>query len=352
MSVLRAMEFGAAGLRILDQTRLPSRTEYRVLKTPGAVAAAIRRLAIRGAPAIGVAAAYGLALAVGPEMTLGRARSRLAAAAALLKSARPTAVNLAWAVERVLAEPQVAAAQDSAALSQALVAIAAAMEGEDRAFGQSIARHGARLLSGVRGVLTHCNTGALATAGPGTALAVILELWRQGERPAVFADETRPLLQGARLTSFELGAAGIPHQLLVDGAAAWLLAQGGIEAVIVGADRICRNGDVANKIGTYGLALAANAHGVPFYVAAPSSTFDPELARGDLIPIEQRAEAEVLEVGGRRQAPAGARAWNPAFDVTPAALVTAYITERGIVRCRGGRLVWPEAETPAGEVLS
>ena len=351
MLVLRAMEFGADGLRILDQTRLPGHRKYRVLRSPGAVAGAIRRLAVRGAPAIGVAAAYGLALAVRPEMTLGRARSRLAAAAALLKSARPTAVNLAWAVERVLADRRVAAAEDSAALSRTLIAIAAAMAEEDQAFGQAIAQHGAQLLSGVRGVLTHCNTGALATAGPGTALAVILELWRRGERPAVFADETRPLLQGARLTSFELSAAGIPHQLLVDGAAAWLLAQGGIGAVIVGADRICRNGDVANKIGTYGLALLAKAHGVPFYVAAPSSTFDPELARGDMIAIEQREEAEALEVGGRRLAAAEARAWNPAFDVTPAALVAAYITERGIVRCREGRLIWPEAGSPAGEAL-
>lgn len=338
------MEFSPDGLRILDQTLLPRRAEHRLLRRPGEVAAAIRRLAVRGAPAIGVAAAYGLALSVRHEVSLTRARARLAAAGAMLKSARPTAVNLAWAVDRVLADPAVLAAADSPGLRRALESIATAMEAEDRGFGEAMAAHGAALLSGVRGVLTHCNTGALATAGPGTALAVIMELWRRGERPVVFADETRPLLQGARLTSFELMEAGIPHQLLVDGAAAWLLAQGTVDAVVVGADRICKNGDVANKIGTYGLALAARAHQVPFYVAAPSSTFDASLASGDLIPIEQRDEEEVLSVRGRREAPPGAGAWNPAFDVTPGELVRAYITEQGIVRRRGDRLIWPQRE--------
>ncbi len=348
----KVMEYGPEGLRILDQTVLPQRSETLLLRRPADVARAIRRLSVRGAPAIGVAAAYGLALAVDPTSSLAVGRRRLLAAADLLKAARPTAVNLAWAVDSLLADSAVKAALDARALREAVERAASAMEAEDRRFGEAMAAHGADLLGGVSGILTHCNTGALATAGPGTALAVIMELWRRGERPAVFADETRPLLQGARLTSYELTQAGIPHQVLVDGAAAWLLAQGTVEAVIVGADRICRNGDVANKIGTYGLALSARAHQVPFYVAAPSSTFDPNLAHGQLIPIEQRHPDEVLSLAGRRVAPAEAKAWNPAFDVTPASLVTAFVTEVGVVGVEDGSLPWPLVGSGAREGVS
>ncbi|MHB1980446.1 MAG: S-methyl-5-thioribose-1-phosphate isomerase [Sulfobacillus sp.] len=343
--MLKVMDYEPTGLRILDQTLLPGRTETVLLTSPAEVARAITRLAVRGAPAIGVAAAYGLALAVDPKHSLSVGQRRLKAAAHLLKAARPTAVNLAWAVDRLMAERSVQSATDTLGLRRALEQAAAAMEAEDRRFGEAMAAHGADLLTGVRGILTHCNTGALATAGPGTALAVIMELWRRGERPAVYADETRPLLQGARLTSFELTEAGIAHQLLVDGAAAWLLAQGSVDAVIVGADRICKNGDVANKIGTYGLALSAKAHQVPFYVAAPSSTFDPSLAHGKLIPIEQRAQNEVLSFAGRRVAASGASAWNPAFDVTPGNLVAGYITEVGVLQVENGIVKWPQART-------
>ena len=289
---------------------------------------AIKRLSVRGAPAIGIAGAYGVVLAAGEaaqqRLSLAAAKVHLLARAEQLADARPTAVNLRWAVERVLA----AGAPEYS--PETLLAEARAIHEEDRRLCATIGTHGAAILP-AGDVLTHCNTGALATGGIGTALGVITTAWRQGRRFRVFADETRPLFQGSRLTAWELVQEGIPVTVLADGAAAHLLSTGRIGACIVGADRITANGDVANKIGTYGLALLAAAHEVPFFVAAPSSTFDLTLATGAGIPIEQRGAAEVLVPLGVRVAPDGAEAFNPAFDVTPARLIRAIITEHGVI---------------------
>ena len=284
---------------------------------------AIRTLAVRGAPAIGVAAAIGLAVAM--RHAAGAAdpsRELLAEYAARLIAARPTAVNLAWAVRRL--ERRAAAVPD-AALLDALETEAEAIRAEDVAMCEAIGTHGMPLLPDGCRVLTHCNAGALATAGTGTALAPVYAARAAGRRVHVFADETRPLRQGARLTAWELTRAGIPVQVLPDGAAASLLAQGHVDLVLVGADRITANGDVANKVGTYGVALAARAHGVPLYVAAPWSTIDPATATGREIVIEHRSADELAPL------PPGAGVWNPAFDVTPAPLVAGYITDRGLV---------------------
>jgi S-methyl-5-thioribose-1-phosphate isomerase len=277
------------------------------------VAEAVRRLAIRGAPLIGVAAAYGIAL------ELARDPAALDRASELLRSTRPTAVNLAHAVDRVRAATRDAADPGAAALAEAR-----AIESEERAASEAIAAHGADLLADARVVLTHCNTGALAAPGRGTALGVIAELAARGRLDKAIATETRPLLQGARLTTYELGRLGIPFELVVDGAAAGLIASGEVGAVIVGCDRIAANGDVANKVGTYPLALAAAAAGIPFVVAGPASTIDPACPTGNEIAIEERDPREVTD----REIPAR----NPAFDVTPAALVTALVTERGVSR--------------------
>ncbi len=309
-----ALRFDGARLHLLDQTLLPGAEQWLVLDDADAVVAAIARLAVRGAPLIGVAAAYGVALAVA-------AGEPWEPAVARLRAARPTAVNLAWAVDRVAAAARAGGAG-------AARAEAAAIEQEEHAASAALATAGADLLEehGARRLLTHCNTGALAAGGEGTALAVALELARRHPGEVhVLACETRPLLQGARLTVWELARAGVPHALCVDGAAAGLLARGEIDAVIVGADRIAANGDVANKVGTYAHALAANAAGVPFVVAAPTSTIDPQLASGAEIVIEERAGDEVR---GDWTLP-GTPVRNPAFDVTPASLVTAIVTERG-----------------------
>ncbi|RPJ48440.1 MAG: S-methyl-5-thioribose-1-phosphate isomerase [Candidatus Latescibacterota bacterium] len=321
------------GGRILDQTLLPREERYIVCRTIGEVVEAIRSLRVRGAPAIGVAAAYGLALAVRGEALADRASffAAIGRARALLAAARPTAVNLPWALARCEDRVRRETSADAPDLHAALLGEAHRIAAEDRLLCERIAETGEELVPDGGAVLTHCNAGALATAGMGTALAPLYRAWDAGKRFEVFADETRPLLQGARLTAWELGRAGIPVTLLCEGAAAGLLASGRVGAVFVGADRIAANGDAANKVGTYGLALAAAAHEVPFYVAAPFSTFDLAIPDGRSIPIELRAESEVTG-GPGGPAASGARAWNPAFDVTPGRLIRAFVTDRGLLR--------------------
>jgi methylthioribose-1-phosphate isomerase len=324
---------GGDAVRIIDQTLLPERFEERDLRTLDDVCDAIARLCVRGAPAIGVAGALGLVATLVPhageprERVLGRVREH----AARIRATRPTAVNLPWAIDRMLARAA-AAAGDGAALLAALREEATAILDEDRAMCRRIGEHGLELIPDGARVLTHCNAGALATAGVGTALAPIYLAAEAGRRVEVIADETRPLLQGARLTAWELTRAGIPCTVIADNMAASLMRAGRIDLCIVGADRIAANGDVANKIGTYGVALAARHHGIPLYVAAPSSTFDPMLATGAAIEIEQRSREEIVRGFGRTTVPDEAEVLNPAFDVTPAELVTAIVSDRGLHR--------------------
>src|SRR3954468_12755689 len=318
-----ALRWDGRALSVLDQTQLPAEEVWLDLTGAEDTAAAIRRLAVRGAPLIGIVAAYGLAMEVAREPGLGA----LERGAETLAGARPTAVNLAWAVERVRA---VALAAGPVSMAAAARAEAQRIHAEEDAASAAIAHHGADLLAGARRVLTICNTGALAAGGEGTALAVIVELHRRDPAVRVLACETRPLLQGARLTAWELGRAGVPHELVVDSAAAGLIRRGEADAVIAGTDRVAANGDVANKVGTYGLALAARAASIPFVIAGPTSSIDPALAVGDAIEIEERGAEEVVAFGGAPVAPLGTAVRNPAFDVTPAGLVTALVTERGV----------------------
>ncbi len=315
-----ALRFDGEVLHAIDQTELPWNERRLELRTAAEVAEAIRRLAIRGAPLIGVAAAYGVAL----ELAHDPSPESLDRACELLRTARPTAVNLSAAVQRV----RQAVLSGTAALDEAR-----AIEAEEEAASAAIATYGADLLSaaGAVRILTHCNTGALAAPGRGTALAVIAELADRGALERAIATESRPLLQGARLTVYELARLGIPHELVVDSAAPGLIAAGAIDAVIVGCDRVAANGDVANKVGTYGLALAAHAAGIPFVVAGPTSTIDAATPTGADITIEERDPDEVRSAAGRVLTLPGTRTRNPAFDVTPAALVTALVTERGVV---------------------
>jgi methylthioribose-1-phosphate isomerase len=322
---VRPLRFVDGALEILDQTRLPTEEVWLRLTTPEQVIEAIQALRVRGAPAIGVAGAYALVLAAGGAP--GSAE-KVRAAAPKVAAARPTAVNLRWAVDRMLR----CLAAAPGAPSDALRAEADAIREEDERACRAIGRHGAALLGASATVLTHCNAGSLATAGYGTALGVIYAAVEAGKKVAVFADETRPLLQGARLTAWELSRAGIDVTLLADSAAGSLLRSGRIDAVIVGADRIAANGDVANKIGTYPLAVLAHEHGVPFYVAAPRSTFDLACPDGSRIPIEERAAAELTRMFGVTTAPEKVSVYAPAFDVTPAALVLALVTEVGVIR--------------------
>jgi methylthioribose-1-phosphate isomerase len=322
-------------LEILDQTRLPGALEWVACRDVATVVEAIKSLRVRGAPAIGIAGGYGLVLAAGEALrdalSAEAARAHVLARAEELATARPTAVNLRWAVERCVAVlDRLPGDAPAAALGRTLLGEAQAIHAEDLELCAAIGRHGAAVLP-AGDILTHCNTGALATGGAGTALGVLTAAWDAGRRFTVFADETRPLFQGARLTAWELVERGIPVTVLCDSAAGHLLATGRIAAVIVGADRITACGDTANKIGTYSLALLAAAHGVPFYVAAPSSTFDLAIDSGAEIPIEERSAEEVLAPLGVRAAPAGAAAFNPAFDVTPARLIRGIITERGVI---------------------
>jgi methylthioribose-1-phosphate isomerase len=306
------IEWNDGAVRLIDQRRLPERLVFLECRSVDELCEAIRTLAIRGAPALGAAGAMGVALAAANGEPLEEAAERL-------KATRPTAVNLAWGVDRALA------ADDPAAEA---IQIAA----EDVERNRRLGAHGAALLPEDARVLTHCNTGSLACVGYGTALGVIRAAHETGRRPSVWVDETRPVLQGARLTAWELRELGIPCTLVADAMAATLMSSGEVDAVIVGADRIAANGDVANKIGTYGLAVLARHHEIPFYVAAPVSTFDPRTPDGAAIPVERRDGEEVAVVGGQRVAPAGVAVENRAFDITPADLVTAYVTEDGVTR--------------------
>ncbi len=319
---LRPVTYDAAkdAVRVLDQRQLPAAEVWLELRSSAEVAAAIKDLAVRGAPAIGVAAAYALAVDARRGADVGALRE----AAERLVHARPTAVNLAWAVRRMSRRLGLGAEE--------LLSEAHAIRDEDEAACRRIGALGAPLIPPRARVLTHCNAGALATAGYGTALGVVRAAIEAGNPISVFAGETRPFLQGARLTAWELQRDGIPVTLLTDGMAGWLMARGEIACVVVGADRIAANGDVANKIGTYALAVLAAHHHLPFYVAAPWSTVDLATPTGEAIPIEERGGEEVVTLAGQRIAPVGVPARYPAFDVTPAELVTAIVTERGVVR--------------------
>jgi methylthioribose-1-phosphate isomerase len=326
---IRAMEWADGVLRLLDQRVLPQREEFLSLNQCSAVAGAIRDMVVRGAPAIGITAAYGAVIAGAARYGAdpGNWRTGFEQDLESLAQARPTAVNLSWAVRRMREKARRADGDPVPTLLEE----ARAIHEEDIRANLRMGELGAAFIETDSNVLTHCNTGSLATGGYGTALGVIRSAWSAGKLSGVFADETRPWLQGARLTAWELIKDDIPVTLIADGAAAYLMNLGKIQWVIVGSDRIAANGDVANKIGTYSAAVAARQHGVKFMVVAPSSTVDMHVRSGADIPIEMRAPSEVLEIGGRRMAAAGASAWNPAFDVTPAELVDVIVTEKGVV---------------------
>ena len=326
---------------LLDQTALPEKLIYNQYTDFRDVIGAIKRLEVRGAPAIGIAAAYAMALAaeVDAAVDVVLLRAIMKDVGREIKSARPTAVNLAWAVDRALAAAEKYPGHSLDEFRQIFWDEADAILAEDQAMCDAIGRHGAALLPDRCTILTHCNAGALATGGIGTALAVIYKAVEMGKHVAVCADETRPLLQGARLTCWELMQNGIDVTLITDYMAGYLMSLGKIDAVIVGADRITKNGDVANKIGTYSVAVLAHRHGIPFYIAAPASTFDKNLESGGDIIIEERASEEVTEGFGRCTAPAGVKVFNPAFDITPHELVTAYITDTGVRPAAAGSLL-------------
>jgi methylthioribose-1-phosphate isomerase len=334
--MILTLEWTSEGVRFIDQTKLPLEESYVLATSYQQVADVIVTMVVRGAPAIGVSAAMGIAL--GAKQTTAASTDDFAPEfdriCALLAGTRPTAVNLFWAIDRMkgLFTNLRAAGAELPAIQQALLAEALAMYDEDIAACKAMGAYGAELMPDEGTVLTHCNAGALATCGYGTALGVIRGAVERGKRIHVYADETRPFLQGARLTAWELMADGIPTTVLCDNMAASLMRQGRIQAVVVGADRIAANGDVANKIGTYGVAVLAKEHGIPFYVAAPWSTIDRGTLTGDSIPIEERAAVEVTHHGGKQLTPHGVGICNPAFDVTPARYVTAIITERGVLR--------------------
>jgi methylthioribose-1-phosphate isomerase len=323
--MVETIQWTAAGVVMIDQTRLPHETRYVTCTNYREVAEAIRTMVIRGAPAIGVAAAMGIALGV-------EQGDPVEAVCAELAATRPTAVNLFWAIDRMKRLYHSLTGKSSEEVRAAMVREALLIKEEDIAINRAMGRHGAALVPDGKTVLTHCNAGALATAGYGTALGVIRAAVESGKRIDVFADETRPFLQGARLTAWELQQDGIRTTVITDNMAGHFLRSGRIGCVIVGADRIAANGDVANKVGTYSVAVLARENNVPFYVAAPISTLDLTLTSGDQIPIEQRPAREVTEVFGVPVAPAGIAVENPAFDVTPAQYVTAIITERGVAR--------------------
>jgi methylthioribose-1-phosphate isomerase len=321
---MRTIDWVDGHVLILDQTLLPHQVKMVSIATPAELADAIIRLAVRGAMALGVAGAFGIALAAFRAHEQGRSVDRAVdEAAALIKRSRPTAVNLPWGVDRAL--------EVRAGGPLAILAAALAVRDQDITANRAIGQAGARMLQGVRRVLTHCNAGALAAVETGTALAIVERLHQAADLEVVYVCETRPLLQGSRLTAWELGRAGIPHRIIVDGAAAGLILSGAVDAVVVGADRIAANGDVVNKVGTVGHALAARRAGIPFVVGAPEATIDPTRASGRATPIEERDQAEVLDVAGHRAAAPGSTAFNPAFDITPADLVTAIVTERRVL---------------------
>lgn len=336
----RAVAWTESGLMLLDQTLLPHQTTFLSITTVDLLIDAVQRLAVRGAPALGATGAYGVVVAMDQATREGWSPDQLATAVDAIRNARPTAVNLAWGVDRV--RPLIAQGRD------AVLAEAHAVSQEDAAANKASGRFGADWLLEKCGdrklrLLTHCNTGMLATSEWGTALGVVRELAQRDRIELVYADETRPLLQGARLTAWELSQFGIDHRVLVDGAAASTILRGEVDAALIGADRIAANGDTANKIGSVGVALACAAAGIPFMVVAPTSTVDLATASGEQIHIELRNEDEVLSFNGVRVTPEQSRAYNPAFDVTPARLITAIVTERGVMELGKG-------QTPASEL--
>jgi methylthioribose-1-phosphate isomerase len=332
--MIQTLEWTENGVRFIDQTKLPMEEVYVVSKTYDQVAEAIRTMIVRGAPAIGVAAAMGIALGVRDSKAenVAALKRDLDRICEVIGKTRPTAVNLFWAIRRMKNKFESLRMRPMAQIRQELVEEAQRMHAEDIAANQAMGHHGARLLPSSGGVLTHCNAGALATAGYGTALGVIRAAVELGKKIRVYADETRPFLQGSRLTAWELMKDGIPTTVISDNMAGAMMKQGKIGAVVVGADRIAANGDVANKIGTYTVAVVARENGIPFYVAAPISTVDLTCSDGSKIPIEQRNAREVTHIGGKQMVPDGVSIENPAFDVTPAKYVAAIITERGIAR--------------------
>jgi methylthioribose-1-phosphate isomerase len=332
--MIQTVEWTDSGIRFIDQTKLPVEETYVTCKTHEQVADVIRNMVVRGAPAIGVTAAMGVALGVknSKAETAGELKQEFDQICRVIGETRPTAVNLFWAIRRMREKYELLRVRPVPQIKQALIEEAQRMHAEDIAANQAMGRHGATLMPASGGVLTHCNAGALATCGYGTALGVIRAAVEQGKNLHVYADETRPFLQGSRLTAWELMKDGIPTTVISDNMAGSVMKQGKIGAVIVGADRIAANGDVANKIGTYTVAVLAKEHGIPFYVAAPFSTIDLETPDGSGIPIEQRNPREVTHIAGKQLTPEGVGVENPAFDVTPAKYVTAIVTERGVAQ--------------------
>lgn len=332
MMNFKTIEWRGDHIRILDQRRLPLRVHYLVCRNASSVAEAIKRMAIRGAPAIAVAAAMGIALGGKKIKTTQteRFRQEMEKIFQRMAQTRPTAVNLFWAIERMKRVFE-ESTEDIEKAKVRLEEEALKIYEEDLEINRRIGKVGKGLIHDGSGILTHCNAGALATAGYGTALSLIYAAWMEGKKFHVYVDETRPLLQGARLTAWELSQTNIPLTVITDNMAGWLMSRKRIDMVLVGADRIARNGDTANKIGTYSLAVLANYHHIPFYVVAPSSTIDWRLSRGENIPIEERSEREVSHIGSRRLVPKGVGIFNPAFDVTPHRLIKAIVTEKGIL---------------------
>ena len=332
--MIQTLEWTDKGVRFLDQTKLPTEESYVTATTYQQVADAIRTMVVRGAPAIGVAAGMGIAVGVknSKAETVGDLKKDFDQICSAIGETRPTAVNLFWAIRRMQEKFETLRVRPMPQIKQALIEEAQRMHAEDIAANQAMGRHGATLMPASGGVLTHCNAGALATAGYGTALGVIRAAVEQGKKIHVYADETRPFLQGSRLTAWELMKDGIPTTVISDNMAGAVMSYGKIGAIVVGADRIAANGDVANKIGTYTVAVLAKEHGIPFYVAAPISTVDLATPDGSGIPIENRNVKEISHIAGKQMVPDGVEIENPAFDVTPAKYVTAIITERGIAR--------------------
>jgi methylthioribose-1-phosphate isomerase len=344
--MIQTLEWTDAGVRFIDQTKLPTEEVYVNCTTYEQVADVIRNMVVRGAPAIGVAAGMGIALGVKNSKAENGAELKkdFDQICDVIGKTRPTAVNLFWAIRRMQEKFEYLRMRPINQIKQALIEEAQRMHAEDIAANQAMGRHGATLMPSSGGVLTHCNAGALATAGYGTALGVIRAAVEQGKKLHVYADETRPFLQGSRLTAWELNKDGIPTTVISDNMAGAMMKQGKIGAIVVGADRIAANGDVANKIGTYTVAVLAKEHGIPFYVAAPFSTIDMETADGSGIPIEQRNAREVTHIAGKQMVPDGVEVENPAFDVTPAKYVTAIVTERGIAKAPYGEALKRLAE--------
>ena len=347
--MIKTLEWTDSGVRFIDQTKLPTEETYVTCKTHEQVADVIRKMVVRGAPAIGVAAAMGIALGIknSKAATGAELKQEFDRICDLIGKTRPTAVNLFWAIRRMQQKFEYFRMRPIPQIKQELIEEAQRMHAEDITANQAMGRHGATLMPTSGGVLTHCNAGALATCGYGTALGVIRAAVEQGKKIHVYADETRPFLQGSRLTAWELMKDGIPTTVISDNMAGAMMKQGKIGAIVVGADRIAANGDVANKIGTYTVAVLAKEHAIPFYVAAPFSTIDLETSNGSTIPIEQRNAREVTHIAGKAIAPEGVEVENPAFDVTPGKYVTAIITERGIARAPYNESLRKLAEEPA-----